>query len=157
MMKMEKAQKIAKYSSLGVLAVVVLATVPHWQEIYDYVAPVYYKNCKTATIKHGTVEKGFKGISSPIIEKITVQEGRDGEEEVCDASKLGYEQKRTVKREPTTEIVSYRIRSSAYESQDSTEDEDDEETGGAICRDGTRSYSVGRGTCSHHGGVRQWL
>ena len=92
-----------------------------------------------------------------LIEKITVQEGRDGEEEVCDASKLGYEQKRTVKREPTTEIVSYRIRSSAYESQDSTEDEDDEETGGAICRDGTRSYSVGRGTCSWHGGVAEWL
>ena len=29
--------------------------------------------------------------------------------------------------------------------------------GGAICRDGTRSYSTGRGTCSHHGGVSQWL
>lgn len=33
-------------------------------------------------------------------------------------------------------------------------------TGGAtaICRDGTYSYSRSRrGTCSHHGGVRQWL
>lgn len=33
-------------------------------------------------------------------------------------------------------------------------------TGGAtaICRDGTYSYSQSRrGTCSHHGGVRQWL
>lgn len=29
--------------------------------------------------------------------------------------------------------------------------------GGAICADGTRSYSTGRGTCSHHGGVSQWL
>ncbi|MEW6737165.1 MAG: DUF3761 domain-containing protein [Acidobacteriota bacterium] len=28
----------------------------------------------------------------------------------------------------------------------------------AICRDGTYSYSQSRrGTCSHHGGVRQWL
>lgn len=27
----------------------------------------------------------------------------------------------------------------------------------AICRDGTYSYSTGRGTCSHHGGVAQWL
>jgi hypothetical protein len=29
--------------------------------------------------------------------------------------------------------------------------------GGAICNDGTRSYSTGRGTCSHHEGVAQWL
>ena len=33
----------------------------------------------------------------------------------------------------------------------------DELSGGAICRDGSRSYSAGRGTCSHHGGVAQWL
>jgi hypothetical protein len=29
--------------------------------------------------------------------------------------------------------------------------------GGAICADGTRSYSTGRGTCSWHGGVSYWL
>ena len=28
---------------------------------------------------------------------------------------------------------------------------------GAECYDGTFSESVGRGTCSHHGGVRYWL
>jgi hypothetical protein len=28
---------------------------------------------------------------------------------------------------------------------------------GAICRDGWRSSSTGSGTCSHHGGVSQWL
>jgi hypothetical protein len=28
---------------------------------------------------------------------------------------------------------------------------------GAICADGWRSYSTGRGTCSHHGGVAEWL
>lgn len=28
---------------------------------------------------------------------------------------------------------------------------------GAICKDGTRSYATGRGACSHHGGVRNWL
>lgn len=27
---------------------------------------------------------------------------------------------------------------------------------GAVCRDGTYSYSVGSGTCSHHNGVREW-
>ncbi|WP_426303693.1 hypothetical protein LRM48_001380 [Candidatus Nanosynbacter sp. TM7-008] len=26
-----------------------------------------------------------------------------------------------------------------------------------MCRDGWRSYATGRGTCSHHGGVSQWL
>jgi len=28
---------------------------------------------------------------------------------------------------------------------------------GAICCDGTRSYATGRGACSHHGGVCEWL
>ena len=28
---------------------------------------------------------------------------------------------------------------------------------GAICRDGTRSSATGRGACSHHGGVREWV
>ena len=27
----------------------------------------------------------------------------------------------------------------------------------AVCRDGTYSYSRGRGTCSHHGGVAYYL
>lgn len=31
------------------------------------------------------------------------------------------------------------------------------DTGGAICQDGTRSYSTGRGACSWHGGVLYWL
>jgi hypothetical protein len=30
-------------------------------------------------------------------------------------------------------------------------------SGGAICRDGSRSYSTGSGTCSWHGGVARWL
>lgn len=28
---------------------------------------------------------------------------------------------------------------------------------GAICKDGTTSEATGRGACSHHGGVREWL
>lgn len=28
---------------------------------------------------------------------------------------------------------------------------------GAVCRDGSRSSATGRGACSHHGGVAQWL
>lgn len=28
---------------------------------------------------------------------------------------------------------------------------------GAKCKDGTRSNSVGSGTCSHHGGVDYWI
>jgi hypothetical protein len=28
---------------------------------------------------------------------------------------------------------------------------------GAMCSDGSRSFSVGRGTCSHHGGVAAWV
>ena len=44
-----------------------------------------------------------------------------------------------------------------YVFEASDEDINDESSGGAICNDGTRSYSTGRGTCSHHGGVNYWL
>lgn len=27
---------------------------------------------------------------------------------------------------------------------------------GAVCNDGTSSSAIGRGACSHHGGVRCW-
>jgi hypothetical protein len=30
-------------------------------------------------------------------------------------------------------------------------------SGGAVCGDGWRSHSTGRGTCSHHGGVARWV
>ena len=28
---------------------------------------------------------------------------------------------------------------------------------GAICRDGSRTSSTGQGTCSYHGGVKEWI
>jgi len=28
---------------------------------------------------------------------------------------------------------------------------------GAICRDGTKTSSTGSGTCSYHGGVKEWI
>lgn len=28
---------------------------------------------------------------------------------------------------------------------------------GAICNDGSESKAIGRGACSHHGGVKRWL
>lgn len=66
MMKMKKHRRLQNIQDLECWPQQYWLTVPHWQEIYDYVAPVYYKNCKTVTIKHGTVEEGFKSASLSI-------------------------------------------------------------------------------------------
>lgn len=50
---------------------------------------------------------------------------------------------------------------SNYESDNEYDDYENSTVGkvrvGAICNDGTRSYSTGSGTCSHHGGVNYWI
>jgi conserved hypothethical protein len=83
-------------------------------------------------------------------------EGRDGKKRVCKkADKVVSE---TVTKEPTPttyKVYTYKYTPSkpytpytpAYSNYGPS----------ALCRDGTYSYSSGRGTCSHHGGVAQWL
>lgn len=44
-----------------------------------------------------------------------------------------------------------------YIIDDYNEDSEGKVRVGAICKDGTRSYSTGSGACSHHGGVAYWL
>lgn len=121
----------------------------------------------------------------PDTEFVTVQEGVDGTEEICSDSD-GNELSRETITEPTDEIVHNGV-ASIPESYDGLYDEqnyiaDYEDNGtideqhfgtyvgyddyeevdytvrtGAACEDGSYSYATGRGACSHHGGVSEWL
>ena len=145
------------------------------QQIYDYFAPVYYKPCTVEAINYDTVniDKGKSRYETSRIETV----GQNGSKQVCKASKSGYPNKETVVKQPVNQVVRYTPTSKAAydciyndnckEAMDEGEPdyndeymeymESQQERGGAICRDGTRSYSTGRGTCSHHGGVSEWL
>lgn len=85
--------------------------------------------------------------------KILYSNGENGAKRVCKkANKVVSE---TVTREPkptTYKVYTYKYKpfrpyTPAYSNYGPS----------AICGDGTYSYSSGRGTCSWHGGVAQWL
>lgn len=109
--------------------------------------------CETVAIPHGN--EVIKTSQEAGVETVETQ-GSDGQEKVC---KKGTE---IVSREVITQPVTHVMGIGSIPSQewDAAMEEADayyEEQGGAICMDGWRSYSTGRGTCSHHGGVAQWL
>lgn len=81
--------------------------------------------------------------------------GVDGSDKVCkDGS--GKEMSREIQTAPVTQVIGVGKIPESEWGYNSLDGEPGYE-GGAICEDGSRSYSTGRGTCSHHGGVAQWL
>ena len=129
---------------------------------YDY---YFVEKCSDESISYKTLpEKEIdSGEETTFLEsnngkktKILYSNGEDGAKRVCKkADKVVSE---TVTKEPTPttyKVYTYKYTPSkpytpyapAYRNYGPS----------ALCRDGTYSYSSGRGTCSHHGGVRQWL
>lgn len=80
-------------------------------------------------------------------------EGNDGKKRVCKKANKVVSETVTKEPKPTTyKVYTYKYTPSrpyapAYSNYEPS----------ALCRDGTYSYSSGRGTCSWHGGVAQWL
>ena len=80
-------------------------------------------------------------------------EGSDGTKRVCKKADKVVSETVTKEPKPTTyKVYTYKYTPSrpyapAYSNYGPS----------AICGDGTYSYSSGRGTCSWHGGVAQWL
>ncbi|MDO4901990.1 MAG: hypothetical protein Q4A21_00285 [bacterium] len=79
-----------------------------------------------------------------------VQEGEDGEKEICKGDDGRVEEH--IVQEPVNQIVE--IKKYEYVEPDYYEEES---RVGAICMDGWHSYATGRGACSWHGGVNYWL
>ena len=126
---------------------------------YDY---YFVEKCSDETISYKTlpekeIDSGekttfFEGDNGKKTRELD-SEGSDGTKRVCKkANKVVSE---TVTREPkpaTYKVYTYKYKplrpyAPAYSNYGPS----------ALCRDGTYSYSSGRGTCSHHGGVAQWL
>ena len=143
----------------------ILAIVCAWfvgGNVIEGLKPVTYTDCFNEAIGYGNVYKNEEAKQSPYgyTEAVTRQ-GVDGEKRTCRASKKGYNPQFTTLREPVSEEITYTANPAPqptvqqFPQVQNTYEQD--EQGGAICRDGWRSYSTGRGTCSHHGGVAEWL
>lgn len=96
----------------------------------------------------------YKGVE--IVDKQEV----DGLNRIC-VSRDGDSRKETIERKPVAGSVRYGTATIPTPTPTPTPiiyySEPEDSYGGAICNDGTRSYSTGRGTCSWHGGVDYWL
>lgn len=114
------------------------------------IQPVTYSDCKTEEIPFETQYEGDTGQYG--YTETVKQQGVAGSKKICKPSRSGYEDKVEVIAQPTAHIV---VRTPKPAPQPVRQQATHRV--GAICRDGWRSYATGRGACSHHGGVGEWL
>ena len=119
------------------------------QTIAPVVQPVTYSDCRTEEIPFETQYEGETG-QYGYTETIK-QQGVAGSKKICKPSKPGYEDKVEVIAQPVNHVI---VRTPKPAPQPVQQQH---YRVGAICRDGRRSYATGRGACSHHGGVSEWL
>lgn len=106
--------------------------------------------CVTETIEYETERVESEDYEDGYEE--TTTNGENGEREIC------YDENdevvsNEITTEPTKEIVTVGIAEPEPEYYYS----DYSERSGAICSDGSYSSATGRGACSWHGGVSEWL
>lgn len=119
------------------------------QTIAPVVQPVTYSDCRTEEIPFETQYEGETG-QYGYTETIK-QQGVAGSKKICKPSKPGYEDKVEVITQPVNHVI---IRTPKPAPQPVQQQR---YRVGAICRDGWQSRATGRGACSHHGGVSEWL
>lgn len=133
-----------------------------WLPIYEGYKYYFIEQCSEESVSYKTLpekeidsgeETTFTESDNGKKTKVLYSAGEDGKKRVC--KKAGNVVSETVTKEPkptTYKVYTYKYKplrpyAPAYSNYGPS----------AICRDGTYSYSSGRGTCSWHGGVAQWL
>ena len=150
---MEKAKKIAAgVVGAGIVLAVATSAQSNTQQnnAQPVVQPVTYSDCRTEEIPFETQYEGETG-QYGYTETIK-QQGISGSKKICKPSKPGYEDKVEVIAQPVNHVIIRTPKPAPQPVQQQSH-----YRVGAICRDGWRSYATGRGACSHHGGVAEWL
>ena len=114
---------------------------------------VTYTDCSTEEIPFETHYEGNAGTYGHT--DSIKQQGKPGTKQICKPSKPGYENKTRIITQPVTRII-LRTPKPAPQPVSQPKHHASYRTG-AICRDGWESSATGRGACSHHGGVSEWL
>lgn len=119
------------------------------QTIAPVVQPVTYSDCRTEEIPFETQYEGETGQYGHT--ETIKQQGVAGSKKICKPSKPGYEDKVEVITQPVNHVIVRTPKPAPQPIQQQRY------RVGAICRDGWQSHAAGRGACSHHGGVSEWL
>ena len=149
---MEKAQKIAAgVVGAGIVLAVATSAQSNTQQnnAQPVVQPVTYSDCRTEEIPFETQYEGETGQYG--YTETVKQQGVVGVRKICKPNKPGHTDKVDVITRPVTHIIARTPKPAPQPVQQQ------HYRVGAICRDGWRSYATGRGACSHHGGVSEWL
>ena len=149
---MEKAKKIAAgVVGAGIVLAVATSAQSNTQQnnAQPVVQPVTYSDCRTEEIPFETQYEGETGQYG--YTEAVKQQGVVGVRKICKPNKPGHTDKVDVITRPVTHII---VRTPKPAPQPIQQQH---YRVGAICRDGRRSYATGRGACSHHGGVSEWL
>ena len=120
------------------------------QHATPVVQPVTYSDCRTEEIPFETQYEGSVG-QYGYTESVK-QQGAVGSKKICKPNKPGYQDKVEVVTQPTPHIAVRTPKPAPQPVQQQSH-----YRVGAICRDGWQSSATGRGACSHHGGVSEWL
>lgn len=113
---------------------------------------ISYRTLPEKEIDSGEKTTFFEGDNGKKTRELD-SEGNDGTKRICKKANKVVSETVTKEPKPTTyKVYTYKYTPSrpyipAYSNYGPS----------ALCRDGTYSYSSGRGTCSWHGGVAQWL
>lgn len=153
MVSKDKIIKSTVGAVIGVAAVAGMAGAANnsqpQQTIAPVVQPVTYSDCRTEEIPFETQYEGETG-QYGYTETIK-QQGVAGSKKICKPSKPGHEDKVEVITQPVNHVIVRTPKPAPQPVQQQRY------RVGAICRDGWQSHAIGRGACSHHGGVSEWL
>lgn len=144
------------------MSIVYILFIGGWIPIYmgyDYffVEKCSYEEIEYETLPEKEIDSGEKTTSFESDNGKKTREldseGSDGKKRICKKADKVVSEAITKEPTPTTyKVYTYKYTPSkpytpAYNNYGPS----------ALCGDGTYSYSSGRGTCSHHGGVAEWL
>ena len=150
---MNKAKKIAAgVVGAGIVLAVATSAQSNTQQnnAQPVVQPVTYSDCRTEEIPFETQYEGETGQYG--YTEAVKQQGVVGVRKICKPNKPGHTDKVDVITRPVTHIIVRTPKPAPQPVQQQSH-----YRVGAICRDGWQSSTTGRGACSHHGGVSEWL
>lgn len=150
---MEKAKKIAAgVVGAGIVLAVATSAQSNTQQnnAQPVVQPVTYSDCRTEEIPFETQYEGETGQYG--YTEAVKQQGVVGVRKICKPNKPGHTDKVDVITRPVAHIIVRTPKPAPQPVQQQSH-----YRVGAICRDGWQSNATGRGACSHHGGVAEWL
>lgn len=162
-------EKFKEYSGVILFYTLLIILLGGWAPLSEGYKYYFTEQCSIETISSSSLQAiennvGEKETNTENLggqtQKEMKEKGSDGKKRIC--RKAGKVLSEVTISKPTPdkyEVYTYKYKpyTPPRSYQPYTSPSYDNYGPSALCRDGTYSYSTGRGTCSWHGGVAQWL